>query len=220
MKAQALVSLQENALEGMFGWIDWRSSIDDVAEIFQMQIGDGAAISLIESEGETPSVSVSGETYPIPLTGTESDHYVLICSLAEVLRDTHEVWAHKASLQDDTHGLLVLTKEQSDELKEHHTAWVEQHLFPLPLGVDQFSGVAIPYYGHEDNAPGFEGERQAIDHARNERNAKIKADTEKYMDRYVAMERAANKKSLIERFGFPAVIGTLALIATLIAVMS
>ena len=40
------------------------------------------------------------------------------------------------------------------------------------------------------------------------------------MDRYVAMERAANKKSLIERFGFPAVIATLALIATLIAVMS
>ena len=72
----------------------------------------------------------------------------------------------------------------------------------------------------EDNAPDFEKERRAGDEARADRQAKINADAEKFLDRYAALEAAANKKGLIERFGFPATIAALALVATLITIVS
>ena len=89
---------------------------------------------------------------------------------------------------------------------------------PLKKGVDGFSGLAIPYYGGEDNAPDFEKEHRAADDARSDWQARINADAEKFLDRYAALEEAANRKSLIGRFGFPVVIAILALTAALIAI--
>ena len=89
---------------------------------------------------------------------------------------------------------------------------------PLKKGVDGFSGLALPYYGGEDNAPDFEKEHRAADDARADWRARINAGAEKFLDRYAAQEEAANRKRLIGRFGFPMVIAILALIAVVIAI--
>ena len=211
-----LVSLTGKEFDAAFGWVDWHSSEQEVVEAFESQLGDGWALQL-KADDERSVLSVQGADHTVPLTGTGSDRYVMLSSLAEIFKETHVVWLHKGRIEDDTHGVLVLTKEQSDALMAHHAAWVAKHLLPLEKGVDEFRGIAIPYYGHEDNAPGFEEDCRAMDRARTAQQAKIKADAEKYLDRYVALEEAANRKSLVQRFGFPVTIAILVLIAVVIA---
>ena len=217
MRIDELTSLTGEDLDAAFGWVDWRGSEQEVVEAFENQLGDGWDLKL-NADNSSTVLSVQGVDHIIPLTGTGSDRYVMLSSLAEILKETHVVWLHKKGMEDDTHGILVLAKGQSDELTNHHGAWVTEHLLPLRKGVDEFGGVAIPYYGHEENAPNFERERGAIDQARADRRAEIEADAEKFLDRYIALEEAANKKSLVRRFGFPVTIAILVLIAVLIAV--
>ena len=217
MKNSTLTSLKGEDLDAAFAWIDWRSSEQEVIAAFADHLGDEWTLGF-KAGDENPVLTVQGADYIIHLTGADSDRYIMLSSLAEIFRKTHVVWLHKGSMEDDTHGILVLSKDQSDELEERHAVWVEQHLLPLRKGLDAFNGLDIPYYGHEDNAPGFGKERQTIDQARADRQAKVNADAEKFLARYEALEKAANKKSLIARYGFPLVLAILALIAGVIAV--
>ena len=73
MENSKLTSLTGEDLDAAFGWIDWRSSEQEVVDIAQSQLGDDWS-----------------------------------------------VWLHKGSLEDDTHGVLVLPKCQSDELENCH----------------------------------------------------------------------------------------------------
>lgn len=217
MRIDELTSLTREDFDAAFGWVDWRSSEQEVVETFENQLGDGWDLNLNMDNGDT-MLSVQGVEYIIPLTDTGSDRYVMLSSLAEIFKETHVIWLHKKGMEDDTHGILALAKGQSDELTKHHGNWVTEHLLPLRKGVDEFDGIAIPYYGAEDNAPNFERERSAIDQARADRQAEIDADAEKFLDRYIALEEAANKKSVVSRFGFPVTIAILIFISVLIAV--
>lgn len=217
MENSKLTSLTGEDFDAAFGWIDWRSSEQEVVDIVQSQLGADWTLQLTDDDERT-LLTVQGADHIIPLTGTGSDRYVMLSSLAEIMKETHVAWLHKGRLEDDTHGVLVLPKDQSDELENRHVAWVEQHLSPLKKGVDGFSGLAIPYCGGEDNAPDFEKEHGAADDARADWQARINADAEKFLDRYTAQEEAANRKSLIGRFAFPVVIAILALIAVVIAI--
>ncbi len=133
MKNSTLISLKGENLDTAFGWIDWRGSEQEVVDIVQRQLGDDWALKLT-TDDERAVLTVQGADYTIPLTRTGSDRYVMLCSLAEIFKETHVVWLHKERLDDDTHGVLVLPRDQSDELKSHHAAWVEQHLSPLRKG--------------------------------------------------------------------------------------
>lgn len=217
MKNSTLISLTGEDLDAAFAWIDWRSSDQEVVAAFGDQLANEWTLGF-KADDENAVLTVQGDGHVIPLTGSDSDRYVVLSSLAEIFKETHVVWLHKGSIENDTHGILVLTKDQSDELESRHAAWVEQHLLPIRKGFDEFNGFDIPYYGHEDNAPGFGKERQTADQARAEWQAKVDADAERFLDRYAAQERAANKKSLIARFGFPVVIAILVLVAGLIAI--
>jgi hypothetical protein len=106
--------------------------------------------------------------------------------------ETHDVWLHKASLENDTHGFIVLPKQFSEELVEKYASWLNKYLQPFKKGFDEFSGLKIPYLGHEDNAPDFRREYAEIEAAERERTKridKLAIDNEKAIKRYRYKER-------------------------------
>lgn len=160
MEVDKLVSLEGEELDNQFGWIDWRQNDTEVIEIIKSQLPDGFSIDYMERDGGI-TIHYSGGSFSIPLTHTGCDRYITINSLAEIIGDTHDVWLHKRAMEDDTHGVLVLPKDHSDELVRNHASWVNNNLQALKKGVDEFSGLTITYVGHEDNAPGLANELRA-----------------------------------------------------------
>ena len=173
MDLSKFVSLDGEDFADQFGWVDWREDDTAVIEMFRSQLGDSAPVEYAEERGEI-TVRYRGRSYPIPLTHTGCDRYVVLGSLAELVSETHDVWLHKGSMEDDTHGVLVLSRRFSWELMEKHASWVKERLQPLRRGVDEFTGLGIPYVGHEERAPEFEKEYRALEVAGRERNAEIR----------------------------------------------
>ena len=172
MQVDELTGLDTDELEEQFAWFDWREDDRALVETFRSRLEDASSLGCVETENGI-TVRYRGESHAIPLTDTGSDRYVVLCSLAELLKDTHDVWLNKPFMEGDTHGFLVLTKSQSGELAEKHTGWVEQWLQPLNKGIDEFSGLKIPYLGHEERAAEFERAHRALEEAREARDAGV-----------------------------------------------
>ncbi len=204
MELSEFVSLEGEDFADQFGWVDWRQDDAAVIEMFRSQLGDSASIEYVEERGDI-TVQYRGRSYSIPLTHTGCDRYVVLSSLAELLRETHDVWLHKASMEDDTHGVLVLSRSFSRELAEKHASWVKESLQPLRRGIDEFTGLKIPYIGHERRKTEFEKEYRALEAARTEREAEVRklalestAAVRKYkLKQYVSLTIAVLVLSLI-----------------------
>ena len=68
----------------------------------------------------------------------------MLSSLAEIIKETHVVWLHKGRIEDDAHGVLVLPKDQSDELENRHVAWVERRFgFPVVIAILALTALLI-----------------------------------------------------------------------------
>ena len=165
MKLDKFITLEGEEFADQFGWVDWREDDTDVIEMFRSQLGDSDSIEYVEERGEI-TVQYRGRSHAIPLTHTGCDRYVVLASLVELVGETHDVWLHKGSMEDDTHGVLVLTRSFSRELREKHASWVKERLQPLKKGVDEFTGLEIPYIGHEQRRAEFEKDYRALDAAR------------------------------------------------------
>src|SRR5688572_9873963 len=152
-----------DAFREAFAWIDWRASEAHVVEAFAAKLEPGDALTCREREDGVVLPIRNGVEYRVPLTGTGSDRYVMIHSLAEILKDRYAVLVPVDNAQADTHGFLVLTHAEVDELHERHGKWLDEYLEPLRPGIDFFSGLEVPWYGHEGAAPDFARKRAMYD---------------------------------------------------------
>jgi hypothetical protein len=144
---ETLVTLDEDELSDALIWIDWRSFESEVVTGFSDELDEADAIGMVD-EDDPRELVLRGETYRIPLTESGRDRYVMIASVAEILKDRYSVFVHSDSYGDaDTHGFLVLTDAEAARARQHHAEWLERSFEPLPLGIDGFSGKAIPYLG-------------------------------------------------------------------------
>lgn len=162
MPIDQLVALDEDEQGEAFVWIDWRSGEDEVVTDFAEQL-DPADTLTFREDGDRVVPILRGVEHPVPLTLSGSDRYVMIHSLAELLKDRYTFWRHADSAGSDTHGFLVLRNDEASELQQRHPKWVKKNLETLTPGVDGFSGLDIPWWGHEHHAPGFAGQRRAMD---------------------------------------------------------
>ena len=144
-----LVTLDEDALSEALVWIDWRSFESEVVSGFSEELAEADAIDMLDEESPTDLVH-RGVTYRIPLTESGRDRYVMIASVAEIIKDRYSVFVQRDSYGgSDTHGFLLLTNEDAEHARAHHADWLSANFEPLPMGIDGFSGQAIPYLGHE-----------------------------------------------------------------------
>lgn len=148
-----------------FGWVDHRATEREVVEALAWQLEDGDELTCREDEGEGYGATPirNGVEYPVPLTRTGSDRYVMLHSLAEILKDRYVVFCERDSMASDTHGFLVLTHEDAAALRQRHGKWMDRHLESPEPGVDGFSGLKVPWLGHEAAAPGFARKRAKMD---------------------------------------------------------
>ena len=151
------------AFRDAFAWIDWRAFESQVVEAFAAKLEPGDSLTFREREDGVVLPIRNGVEYRVPLTGTGSDRYVMIHSLAEILKDRYAVLVPVDNAQADTHGFLVLTHAELEELHAHHGKWMDENLEPLRPGLDFFSGLEVPWYGHEGAAPDFLRRRAAYD---------------------------------------------------------
>ncbi|AJQ96126.1 hypothetical protein [Gynuella sunshinyii] len=145
-----LVQSEGDVFEDQFIWIDWRASEQDVVGAFSEQLVHGQSFEYLVTKYDA-SICYQGQTFPVPLTHTGSDRYVVISSLAEILKSSYEVWQHKDSLENDTHGFLLLTVEQSQYLQREYPEWTDTNLCLLEKGFDFFNDLNIPYFNHADD---------------------------------------------------------------------
>lgn len=156
-----LVTLDEDALSGALVWIDWRSFESEVVEGFSEQLDEDDAIEMLDEESPTDLVH-RGVAYRIPLTESGRDRYVMIASVAEILKDRYSVFVHSDSYGgSDTHGFLLLSNADAEHARQHHADWLSANFEPLPMGIDGFSGEAIAYLGHEPPAQASADSRTA-----------------------------------------------------------
>ncbi|KRA14986.1 hypothetical protein [Lysobacter sp. Root604] len=143
-----LVALDEDDLSEALIWIDWRSFESEVVTGFSDELAEDDAIGMLD-EDEPRELVHRGATYAIPLTGSGRDRYVMIASVAQILKDRYSVFVHSDSYSDsDTHGFLVLTNTEADLARRQHADWLSRNFEPLPMGIDGFSGKPIAYLGY------------------------------------------------------------------------
>lgn len=163
-----LVALDAEERSERFIWIDWRSFEVEVVEGIIAFLGDDEDLGF-EEEDEAITVIHNGRRFEIPLTHTGSDRYVMISSMAEILKDKYSFWLDRGSAEGaDTHGFLPLTHAQSEELLRDHADWAAEHLLAFEPGFDHFHGLKVPFLHHPDHNPDFVAQRQAMDEGRQE----------------------------------------------------
>ena len=106
---------------------------------------------------DTILLGFQGQEFAVPLQFTPHDRYIMISSLAHLLREHYRFFLLESRLEDDTHYVLV-----ADEASVNAWGALPGHLVPLELGYDYFHGIHVPYLGGEDSAPDFEQDRQNV----------------------------------------------------------
>ena len=145
---ETLVALDDDGLFESLIWIDWRSFESDVVDAFSQELPDSDAITCVDDEDPREIVH-RGTTYPIPLTLSGKDRYVMICSIIELLKDRYTVFVDRESYRGaDTHGFLLLTNEEATTAARQHGDWLNRTFERVQPGVDGFSGKTVPYLGH------------------------------------------------------------------------
>ncbi len=173
--ASSLVLLDEEEFDEQFVVIDHRSEEEEVVEAIAEKI-----VESLDSfwEDDELWVSLNGERYKLPLTVTPHDRYVAISSLAELLKQQYTFWLATDSLQDDTHYLLILSNQVSEELKKEHSEFMQDKLTELELGHDYFGGLDVPYLHHEDHNPEFKQQAKELAEALHEFRSELQTAIE------------------------------------------
>lgn len=151
----------EEDLSDAFIWIDWKSMESEVVEAFAERLDAGDELTFREEDWRTIPI-YNGVEFPVPLTQSGSDRYVMIFSLMEILKDRYTV-LRDANYDGDTHGFLLISHDEAADLSRRFPKWKRKHLDTMTMGVDGFSGLDVPWLGHEDQAPKFAIEHQAME---------------------------------------------------------
>jgi hypothetical protein len=143
--------------EDAYIFIDHREEEDSIVEYVSARLAPADALE-VEWDDEQMSVRHRGRSHPIPLQFSPHDRYIMISSLAELLREDYRFFLLEPSLGDDTHALLVVSGADARGWDE-----VPEHLAALELGHDYFHDIAVPYLNHEASAPEFANDRERVD---------------------------------------------------------
>lgn len=169
MNAAQLTSFSEEELDDYVGWIDWRSEEEEIFEIIREQTREKISASWSKGEYEGDFLAIWGESkFVIPLTESRVDRFVTICSLAVILEEKYTFFLREGFESEEIQGLLVVTKDSAFDLERNSGEWLKENFIALELGLDQFSGLKIPYLGNESNNPNLERELQEIHEALND----------------------------------------------------
>lgn len=96
----------------------------------------------------------------IPLTQTRHDRYVLLSSLAVMLKGVYSIYLSTEHLQSDTHGIaLVKDTVFAAATAQEQQAFLEQ-FESMELGKDYFHGQLVPYLGAPNPNPNWELESE------------------------------------------------------------
>jgi hypothetical protein len=159
LNATELTAKFEEDLDDCIAWIDWRSEEEEVVQAVQEQIAESLDCSW---EGDEFFVHVNGEKLRIPLTFSRCDRYVTISSLAEILKEKYVFFLRDGYQGNDTHGLLIVTKECAADLRGKYGTWLNKYFGELVPGIDNFSGLRVPYLGNENHNPNLRAELEAM----------------------------------------------------------
>ena len=102
-----------------------------------------------------------GAEHRLPLTFSPVDRYVAIHSLAELLAPDYRILVQRESLGGDTHGFLLLAQTAWETADAATRARLDADFEALEPGIDAFSGLAVPYLGHDDRNPDAAAQRKA-----------------------------------------------------------
>jgi hypothetical protein len=137
-------------------WVDHRADELSIVEEVSALLDEQDALEARE-DTETISLVHRGSSHVVPLAFSPHDRYIMISSLAHLLRDRYRFFVLDSSLGSDTHGLHVVP---ADAVR----AWANLpgHLIPLDIGYDYFHKIRVPYLGGENSAPSFAADQQRI----------------------------------------------------------
>lgn len=143
--------------EDAYIFIDHREEDASIATYVSERLDPAHALDVVEEDDEAVSVTFQGARHRIPLQVSRHDRYIMVASLAELLRGHYGFFLLEPSLGSDTHGLLVVPQSTAD-------GWggIPDHLVPLDRGYDYFNRIRVPYLGHEDSAPDFAADRERV----------------------------------------------------------
>lgn len=135
--------------EDAYVFFDHREEEVSIIEYVSKRLAPDHALTLRGDDLEL-FVTYRGHEHKIPLTISPHDRYVAVSSLAELLKDDYRFFILVPSLDSDTHAVLIAPALQA-------AGWdpLPEHLEPLRLGFDYFSGIKIPYLNHEEAAADF-----------------------------------------------------------------
>lgn len=143
--------------EDAYIFIDHREEETFIASAISDRLAPEHALEVIE-EDDSVSLAYQGQSYTVPLHYSPHDRYIMIASLAHLLREHYRFFLLKPSLDSDTHGLLVAGVGEVNGWPE-----LPDYLVPLDIGYDYFHGIRVPYLGAEDSAPRFAQDRQQVE---------------------------------------------------------
>lgn len=144
--------------EDAYVFIDHREEEGWIANAVAERLDSAHRLAVHEDADDGQiELEYAGVRHPVPLQFSPHDRYVMISSLAHLLREHYRFFVLKPSLDSDTHGLLVAPAQAV-------TTWgaVPDHLEPLELGHDYFHDIRVPYLGGEDAAPEFTADSQRV----------------------------------------------------------
>jgi hypothetical protein len=159
LNAKELTVMTEDDLDDCVDWIDWRAEEEEVVEAVQARISETLTCSWDDEEF---FVYLDNKKLKIPVTLSRCDRYVTISSLAEILKAKYVFFLRNGHEGDDTHGLLIVPIDCVPVMRGKHGDWFSENFGELERGTDHFSGLRIPYFGHENNNPQLREELDAM----------------------------------------------------------
>jgi len=139
--------------EYAYVWVQHDSEEGELVELVSERLDEADALTA-RFEGEQMFVRHRGAEHLIPLAISPHDRYILISSLAFLLKDKYRFFQHVDYLGESANALFIA---RASELGP----WTPKHLTPLDLGNDYFAGedFKVPYLGNLNNNPNFEADR-------------------------------------------------------------
>jgi hypothetical protein len=166
MQLEEFLSSQGQTSNRMI-WVDHRAMEEEIVGdcSAQMTAGDRLKVRL-GGDDESYELWVqfisNDQTveHRIPLTESRHDRYVLLSSMAVLLKDQYSVYLSSTHLQDDTHGVALVKNtvfaSASESVRQQFLAEFE----PLEIGKDYFNNQLVPYLGAPDHNPTWQVESE------------------------------------------------------------
>lgn len=153
--------IYRDEVDDEFLWIAWFQQEEWIVKILaeNLLISDKLTAEFLEDKLR---VRWNSEEHDLPLSIDSHNSYIVISSMAHLLRDSHDFWLVKYLMEEELHAILITTKAETGELTAKFPRSVSRYFIPLERGHDYFSGIDIPYLDHEDHNPLFEQQRDAI----------------------------------------------------------